>query len=534
MKIKLSLFIRLSALVLIVLSDLCVANEYITEFQRKIDIIHYSIKIDLIPETKTINGIVTITAKKKDIEQDTLELNFLNNMIVQSIKYSDEFLKFSHTNNRIKIDISEILSDTLIFSITYKGTPKRFGFNGFVFSEINGTPLVYTINQPEYASSWFPCDDDPEDKAFLDIEITNDSDFVSLSNGKLVEVKNSEKRKTFHWKTYYPISTYLVAVYSSKYVSFKEEYTSINGINFPLEYYVLPEHLEFARKDFSEHKDMLNTFELLFGEYPFSKEKYAVAEFLWNFGAMENQTITGIGYNFISGRNFARDILVHELAHHWWGNAVGPKSWKDIWLNEGFASYSEALYAEYRFGKSAVQSVMRSKFSENFQGALYNPSNLFSETIYDKGAWVLHMLRNELGDSMFFNSLRKYYETYKYGSASVEDFKLICENEYGKNLSKFFDDWVYNDRGIIKCNYSITQKDTSVIISIFQSDSEYNNFHFNLDIKVLYSDGTSEIIRQRVENPRTNIDYTTTKKIKEIIPDPDEKLLAVFFNSWEE
>lgn len=513
------------------LTDDGIKAGYITESQKKIDILHYHLKIDLDAEKKFINGEVKITAQKLNPEQNELQLHFYGNMKVQKIYSEFGELKFYHLRNLIFIDISELKKDTIEFKIKYSGSPKRIGFNGFVFGEINNIPLIYTLNEPTYTPSWLPCDDDPEDKALLDIEITNDSSFISVSNGRLVSVQNFRDKKTYHWKSNYPISTYLIAIYSSNYVSFTKNYKSVSGKELPLEFYVLPNHLNEAKKDFAEHNDMLEAFENLFGEYPFIEDKYGVAEFLWNYGAMENQTITGIGYNFISGRNFARDILAHELAHHWWGNAVGPKTWKDIWLNEGFASYSEALFLEYKFGNSSLKSAMRSKFSENFPGSLYHPVNLFSETVYDKGAWVLHMLRDEIGDSNFFSSLKKYFEIYKYRSASTEDFKAVCESVSNKSLDKFFDDWVYNNKGIIRCEYSIDHINKT--FSITQINDEFDNFHFNLGLKIIYSDGTSEARSFKIEQRQSIFNLNTTKKIKEIIPDPDGKLLAIFFHKEE-
>ena len=282
-----------------------------------------------------------------------------------------------------------MLVDTFTIEIKYKGTPQRSGFDGFVFGNVNGKSLVYNISEPIYASTWFPCDDDPADKALLDVEITNDSQFVSVSNGLLVSETNNGNKKTYHYKTVYPISTYLIAVYSAPYKTFYDVYIGLDGKDsMKVEYYVMPEHFEDAKIDFADHVDMMKTLSKIFGEYPFIKEKYGVAEFLWNFGAMENQTITGIGYAFVSGNDFFKDTYVHELAHHWWGNSVGPKTWNDIWLNEGFATYSEALYAEAKHGKDALKSKMQVKFSDNFRGTLYAPKDLFGETVYDKGAWV--------------------------------------------------------------------------------------------------------------------------------------------------
>lgn len=499
---------------------------YVSKYQKNVDILKYHLKLDLNAAEKFIEGEVKILAHKLNPEQKNIDLHFYENMFVKKVYSDSGELKYNHIKNIISIDVSDLKKDTVEFVVQYFGNPKRSGFNGFVFGEINDIPLIYNLSEPDFSPSWFPCDDDPEDKALVEFEITNDSSFVSVSNGRLINTRTDHNKKTYHWKSNYPISTYLIAVYSSKYVSFSDNYHSLAGKIVPLEFYVLPNHLEQAKTDFAEHKEMLEAFEKLFGAYPFIEDKYGVAEFLWNYGAMENQTITGIGYNFISGRNFSRDILTHELAHHWWGNAVGLKSWKDIWLNEGFASYSEALYLEYKFGKTSLQSAMRSKFNENFEGSLFNPNNLFSETVYDKGAWVLHMLRHEIGDSNFFNSLRKYYDVYKYKSASTEDFKQICESLSNLNLDKFFDDWIYEDKGIIRCKYDLNKNINSLYV--IQIGEKFNDFHFNLDLKIIFEDNSEEIRTYRIENSEAIIEFDRSKKIKEVIPDPDGKLLALF------
>ena len=186
------------------------------------------------------------------------------------------------------------------------------------------------------------------------MKITNDTSMISVSNGILIGEEINDSRKTYHWKTLYPISTYLIALYSSDYSTFGDQYISQDGKDTMLiNYYVLPDKLEKAKIDFSEHVEILNFFANTFGEYPFIEEKYGVAEFLWSSGAMENQTSTGVASSLIGGKKLFLDFYVHELAHHWWGHAISPKSWKDIWLNEGFSSYSEALYFEHKGGDGA-------------------------------------------------------------------------------------------------------------------------------------------------------------------------------------
>ncbi|MFZ1517318.1 MAG: M1 family metallopeptidase [Ignavibacteriaceae bacterium] len=517
----------------------------VSDFQKSVDILHYDLSFDLNTEEKILTGIARLTSIKvpdfilEHLPKDELniELNFYDNLEISSVNINDEPIEFKRMKNRLFVKIIKELSDTFIVEIKYSGTPQRGGFDGFVFGSVNGNDLVYNISEPNFASTWFPCDDDPSDKAMLDIRITNDSQFVSVSNGKLLDVQSNGPKKTYHYKTYYPISPYLVAVYSAPYKTFNDVYVSLDGKDsMSVNYYAMPEHFDDAKIDFGEHVDYLQTLSQIYGEYPFINEKYGVAEFLWNYGAMENQTITGVGYSFIGGNNFFRDTYVHELAHHWWGNSVGPKTWNDIWLNEGFATYSEALYNEAKNGKDALKSTMQSKFSDNFKGTLYAPRDLFSGTIYEKGAWVLHMLRYEIGDSNFFSVLHNYYYTYKFSNASVEDFKSVCEKISGMNLDKFFDQWVYTGTENIFCSYNFeilkTEIGSECSIKLFQEPQDYEEFHFPLEIEFQFADGTNEIKKVYVNEIEENYKFSFDKKVETISLDPDSKLLATFEKSY--
>jgi len=381
---------------------------------------------------------VPFGGKLIDENLEVIELNFYDNFIITEVKLNNIQTDVICEGTEFTVPIKELSIDTFVLKVSYNGTPKKAGLSGFVFGKKNRNSFIYNLSEPNYASTWFPCNDFPTDKALLDMKITNDSSNISLSNGNLVEVKTSGSRKTYHWKTIYPISTYLIAIYSSDYETFSDKYISLDGTEtLSLQYYVSPEKLEDAKIDFAEHPEYMRFFAKTFGEYPFMDEKYGIAEFLWQAGAMEHQTITGVASNIITGSNYFEDVLIHELAHHWWGDAVGPKSWKDIWLNEGFSTYSEALYYEFKSGKSALQSTMISNYRDHFPGRLSSPGSfLFTNTVYNKGAWVLHMLRRETGDSLFFKILKNYYETYKYKNASTKDFQQVCEQISGKDFDK--------------------------------------------------------------------------------------------------
>ncbi len=511
---------------------LVLSTDYVSSNQYKIDILHYDLQLDLYPKIKKLKGIAEITGVVLQREIDRIDLNFYDNFDIKELTFNNLSARFENKDTQITVFFDTGSIDTFKLKIIYEGTPKRTGLSAFVFGEINGRSAVYNLSEPSYASTWFPCNDIPTDKALLDIKITNDSSQTSISNGVLVGKELNKDRMTYHWKTYYPISTYLICVYSSQYTEFEDKYFSADGDTMPIKYYVFPNHIEEARIDFKDTPKMIKYFSKTFGEYPFIKEKYGIAEFLWQMGAMEHQTITGIGSNFVGGKNFFEDVYVHELAHHWWGNAVGPATWKDIWLNEGFATYSEALYSESKSGKKTLQSTMLSKFSDEFSNTLYDPGkNLFSTTVYDKGAWVLHMLRWEVGDSVFFDILSSYFEKYKYKNASTDDFIRVCESLSKRNLSKFFDQWVFTGTENIQLDYKWVIKKQSddkllIILNLQQMQEKYPIIEFKLEVMFEYDNEKSFSKIFNIKEKQKTIEILVDERPNQLILDPNNWLLA--------
>lgn len=510
-------------------------DSYNTPAQSKIDVTHYDINIELFPEKKILKGDVTVTGLLLDKSLERLDLNFYENMEIKSLTLNGKNSSFEQKDTRLSVPLNGFRSDTFNVRVVYEGTPKKLGFGSFVFDSFNGRSVTYNMSEPIYASTWYPCNDKPDDKALMDMSITNDSAKVSVSNGRLMDVKTKGDRRTYHWKTFYPITTYLICFYSADYRHFEEKYASDSGESMNIDYFAFPEHLDMAQNDFKGHPEMIRFFSGLFGEYPFIKEKYGVAEFLWQMGAMEHQTITGIGSNFLNGKRFFNEFYIHELAHQWFGDAVSPATWKDIWLNEGFATYCEALFAEHESGPSAYRSTMLQKFQDHFSGTLYNPqSGLFSSTVYDKGAWVLHMLRWEIGDSAFFSSLKKYYETYKYKSASTDNFIKVCENESHKDLSYFFKQWVYTGTGNISLVYNWESQpsggNSSILkLKVKQTQEGFQTFRFPLEVSIKTEGPDNEIKKVFYVNSRQQeFEVKLSHPAKGITMDPSGWLLASF------
>ena len=212
----------------------------------------------------------------------------------------------------------------------------------------------------------------------------------------------------------------------------------------PVTHYVYPEDLADAQVDFTITVPAIDFFASVYGEYPFIEEKYGMAEFPWG-GAMEHQTLTSYGTVLIRGDHYYDYILVHELSHMWWGDWVTCRTWEDIWLNEGFATYSEALWFEDQGGFSDYKDYMAYlDWYGYFNGPIYDPWETFGRTVYKKGAWVLHMLRHVLGERQdLLDVLALYGSEHAYGTAITSEFQAAAETVYGASLDWFFQEWVY-------------------------------------------------------------------------------------------
>ena len=428
------------------------AESTLTENQDKMDISYYGIELDIDFNAEMIYGSVKIEGQVGMNQPDSFEFDLLSNMIVDSVKYLGQISIFTYQDDRIKIPAPDVTNPegySFSVSVFYHGTPAYCGASGFKFDEHQGIDHVWTLSEAYCARSWWPCKDDPSDKADsvdIIVSVPSDPDFIVASNGNLQSLIQVENKKKYHWKEVYPITTYLVSLAIYPYTVWYDEYVSlVSNDTMPIEHYVFPDRYEDSYANYLITKDMMTLFADKFGEYPFINEKYGHADFKWG-GGMEHQTLTSMG-------GHSQSLIAHELGHSWWGNLITCKTFHDIWLNEGFARYSQALWFEHQSGEEAYSSFMNDHIYYG-AGTIYveSPSSnsvIFTSGLtYNKSSWVLHMLRHMVGDDTFFDILRSYAsnDSLKYNVASTSDFKDVCENVSGFELDDFFDQWIYGEK----------------------------------------------------------------------------------------
>jgi aminopeptidase N len=510
----------------------------IVAMQNQFDVQNYKMKFSFDIEEKKIFGVVKMNANSVSDTLNSIYLNFYSNMKVIFVKLNENEISYKQKNDYLIVNTLNKIRNKENFDIeiNYEGTPKKMGFDSFGFKEFDGEPAIYTLSEPTYAPTWWPCKDLTTDKFLHEMAVTVPSELTVGTNGVLSYTeRDGNGNKTYYWKSVYPITTYLVSLAIGKYDQWSDTYTSLDGSKeMPVVYYTYPSYTDNAKKDWKNTVKMIEFYSGLFGEYPFINEKYGMAMFGWFSGAMEHQTLTSMGYTLVNGQGTYEYVIAHELAHQWFGDAVSPETWKDVWLNEGFASYSEALWEEHLNGKDGLKRYMTKEDYVYFLGTVYDPKGfIFGSTVYQKGSWVLHMLRGVVGDSTFINILRTYYDKYKYKTANSVQFKEVCEDVSGLDLTFFFDQWVFDGTGRPEYEFSYKvddfqgQKNTdfyTLRITVEQMQEDWEIFKMPIRFTVKTDKGEEELLffnDKRIQH----FEHPIKGNLKKVILDEDSWIL---------
>jgi aminopeptidase N len=475
------------------------------------DVTYHRMDFTINPNQRFVSGKVTTTFTAL-ANMSTITFDFANQLTVSSVKRGATNLTFvENSNNELVITLPSLqaVGTSGTVEITYSGVPPNNGFGSFEQDNHNGTPIIWTLSEPFGARDWWPCKQDLNDKVdSIDVYITAPSQYVSVSNGLQVGAPvASGTNKITHFHHGYPIPAYLIAIAVTNY----SVYTQTGGTapnTYPIVNYIYPEDLASVQPDLEITPAILELYENLFEIYPFHNEKYGHAQFGWG-GGMEHTTVS-----FMVG--FNRQLIAHEMGHQWFGDKITCGTWKDIWLNEGFATYLATLVIENFDGLDsfiAEKAGMIDYITNNPNGAVYltddeatSVNRIFSGRLsYNKGAMVLEMLRFKLGDTMFFQGIKNYLAdsnlAYKY--ATTTDLKTHLEAVYGQDLTEFFNDWIYNQGypsyNIIAQNWGSGQ--AKFTINQTQSNATVDFFEMPVPVRIYGASGQqSDIVLNNTIN----------------------------------
>ncbi len=499
-----------------------VGNEYDLTYVRAL--------WDIDPAVRYITGSITSYYRVLTEPPHRLTFDMHDSLTVNIIRYHGEALEtFTHENHVLTIELPEAMAYGTIDSIMvdYEGAPVEDGLGSFSVDEHNGVPILATLSEPYGAKDWWPCKQNLNDKIDSVLVVAScPIGYKTASIGVLDSVCICHDKYTMCWKHNHPIATYLISLTCTNYeeysdfVYLEQSYStkgqakgrqtgqrppdSPQGVG-PIEIlnYIYPEDLEDVKQKTPGLIEVFHIFNDLFGLYPYADEKYGHAQ--WNYGGgMEHQTMSSMG-------SFGHDLMAHELAHQWFGDYVTCGSWKDIWLNEGFATYLTGLTYERMFDGIYWEPFKRlsiKRVMEETDGSVYCPDTTDVYRIFDarlsysKGAMVLHSLRWEMGDQAFFQGIRNYYNAFADDYALTTDLQFHLEAVADTSFQEFFNDWIYGE-GYPEYIMNYAQDPSGrvdIIITQFQSHESVDFFEMHVPIQFIGPEIDTTIVFHHIEN----------------------------------
>lgn len=425
-------------------------------YRQVYNVTFYDIDIDVDIEEEYISGYVDIYFEAL-ADFDTIQIDLYDNLGVNKVMFGVDSLTISRVYNAVFIAFNRTVKkgETGVVSVYYEGSPVKSmrppWEGGFVWEEDdNKKPWIGVACELDGASLWWPLKDHLYDEPdSLQLSVTIPEGLYCVSNGKLIERRKEAEKETFIWKTSSSINTYNVTLYVGDYKYFTLPHVS-NDTVYNLDFYVLPYNLEKAQEHFKQINDIITFFEDVYGEYPWWKDGYKLVES--PYAGMEHQTAIAYGSDYKSHYKYGFDyILLHETAHEWWGNSVSVSDYAEIWIHEGFATYSEALYVEHTVGYDDYLSYLNyySRLVKNAQPVIgpfdVNYWSKKDTDAYTKGALLLHSLRNLIdNDEMFFDIVKTFYTQYKYSIVTTDNFIDLVHAKTGENYDWFFQQYLYS------------------------------------------------------------------------------------------
>jgi aminopeptidase N len=514
-----------------------------TAASRPVDILHIRLDLDVQLKAKTVAGSATIDFVAIQPTR-TLSLNAVGHEVslVKVVGKKTGKVSFENSGETIDIDLGRTLSrgEKGRVQIDYRVSDPKAGLYFFQPSKAEpDVPLtVWSQGEPTANRHWFPCLDNPNERQTTELLATVDDGFEVLSNGSLESKKKLENgRVKFHWKQAKPHVAYLVTLVVGEFEIGRTEWRGR-----PVTYYVHKNRATDIERTFRNTSKMLDFFSERFGiEYPW--EKYAqvvVEQFMW--GGMENTSATTLYPATMHDERALIDgnpdwLIAHELGHQWWGDLVTCKDWSHLWLNEGFATYCETLWAEHYKGKDERDYLLYNESKQARSGSALtrpvvdrrypDPSTMFDSRAYPKGGWILHMLRSQLGDDDFFRGIQRYGTVYAYQTVETNDLRQVFEKLYGVSLERFFYDWTQRPGHptlLVKSSYSAKEKQMKLEVKQTQ---KADPFHIPLRIELTMPGDEKPVVLERLMTDREFTSYLPVQKRPTLVRvDPEITILA--------
>lgn len=503
--------------------------------QSDIDVLHYKFEIELNDQNDTVYGKATITFIPKDsISFSAFDLvnRYKKGMVITGgslLKGHSLIAKISHEKDKLIYYYQKPLlpNDTIKISISYKGIPD----DGLIISKNKfGDRTFFADNWPDRAHHWIPCVDDPADKASFEFLVTAPSQYQVISNGEKVEEKDlNENKKLTHWQEDVPLSTKIMVMGVAKF-AVKE--FSDSPSNIPVTAWVYPQDSVQGFKNYSVAPDILKFYSSYVGLYPYNK--LANVQSTTIYGGMENAS--AIFYNELSASSVSsvESLLAHEIAHQWFGDMVSEKRFAHLWLSEGFATYLQHLYTEKKYGADSMKSEMKEDrrqvidFSKRSKYPVVDSFSSFRDLLnpnsYQKGSWVLHMLRNQVGDSVFKKIIQTFYDRYKRKNADTKDFEAVAEEITKNNWKQFFDQWLcVAEIPRLSIQWKFNKKANELSISVAQLQDQL--FQFPLEVSFESETQKAKTTILHITKKVQVFKFPVQKKLLRFMVDPNTSLL---------
>ena len=513
-----------------------------------VDVLHYRFELTLSDSTDEINGTATIQAKFTDDGPHKLRLDLVSRsraldgrgMLVQSVTSDGRPMRFEHSNNVLLVDLPSGTGGPgtgtfATVTVTYSGTPAT----GLIIGDNkHGDRTFFSDNWPNKARNWLPTIDHISDKATSEMLVIAPGHYQVVSNGLLQEQTDlGNGLRLTHWKQSLPTAPWLYALAAAQFaVQYVGEFDGKS----------IQTWVYYQDRDAGFHDFAVPTHEALdfYSRYvgPFVYEKLANIQSNSVGGGMEAASAVFYGDDSVTGERTIRwqSVIVHELAHQWFGNSVTEASWDDVWLSEGFATYFTQVFFEFSDGHDVFVERMRAARDRVFEFHAENPgyrivhdnlddmSKVTTRQIYDKGAWVLHMLRNRIGDESWWAGIRSYYRRYINSHATTDDFREEMEAACQCSLEAFFDQWLYQ-RGdaVLSGEWHFDETSKTVEVMLTQSDTDSHAFSFDIEIGLFAADDVlPEIHTMNFSAGNGRLTIPRDNKPARIVIDPRTVLLA--------